>query len=408
MSGTVTVAVCAAGAPWEAALVRGLQRPELGVEVSRRCVDRAELLGVAWRDRPDAVLLRAELPWLDRELVGTLHDAGVAVVAVEREPGTRALDRIGVAHRVGAGSSAEEVAAVLWGLGEPIASTGAAAAPGPGDPPRRAGGGPAAGRAGALVAVWGGPGSPGRTSVAVHLGVEAARRGRRCVVVEGDTWGPCVAQLLGLPDGPGLAEAARLATEGHPEPLASTLQDGPGGVRVLPGLPRAELWPELRERPWRAVLDEARTIADLVVVDVAAPVEEDEELSFDRVPFRRNLATRVALTEASTVLLVATGDPVGVRRAILARQQLERELPGVAGRLLGVVNRAPRSARRLQDCSMEMARFTGAPPVAFLPHETAFERVAWEGRVLHDVAGRSAWLRELRGVLDHLEPAVAA
>ena len=67
---------CAGGAPWEATLVRALQRPEFGVEVVRRCVDLGELLGVALRDQPRAVVLAADLPWLDRELVGTLHDAG--------------------------------------------------------------------------------------------------------------------------------------------------------------------------------------------------------------------------------------------------------------------------------------------------------------------------------------------
>jgi len=414
VSPVVRVAVCAAGAPWEAPLVRGLQRRELAVEVCRRCVDRAELLGVAWRDRPDAVLLRAELPWLDRDLVGTLQDAGVAVVAVEREPGSRPLERIGVLHRVAAGATAEEVATVLWGLGEEPgpSSRSAPAGAGAGSTPRPVDGrrGPGDGRRpdGTLAAVWGGPGAPGRTSVAVHLAVEAARRGKRCILVEGDTWAPCVAQLLGLPDGPGLAQATRLAVDGWPAPLGSVLHDGPAGVQVLAGLARPELWPELRERAWRAILDEARDSADLVVVDLASPIEEDEELSFDRVPFRRNLATRVALAEASSVVMVVAGDPVGIRHAILARQQLERDLPGAASRLLVAVNRAPRGARRLQDCSVELTRFTGAPPAAFLPVEPAFERVAWEGRVVHELAARSAWLRELRVLLDRLEPAVAA
>jgi len=401
----VRVAVCAAGAQWEAGLVRGFQRPELGVEVTRRCVDRAELLGVAWRDRPDAVLLRAELPWLDRDLVGTLHDAGVTVVAVEREPGSRPLDRIGVALRVAAAATPEEVAAVLWRLDQPGAVEGVDRH---GVDGYRSDRDASVAPAGTLVAVWGGPGAPGRTSVAVHLAVEAARRGRRCILVEGDTWAPCVAQLLGLPDAPGVAQAARLAVDGWPDPLDSVLHAGPAGLRVLPGLPRAELWPELRERGWRAVLDEARDGADLVVVDVASPVEEDEELSFDRVPFRRNLATRLALAEAATVLMVVAGDPVGIRRAILAHQQLGRDLPGVAARLVAVVNRAPRAGRRLQDCSTEIERFTGVAPAAFLPVEPAFDRVVWEGRALHDLAGRSAWLREVRALLDRLEPVEAA
>ena len=65
----VSIITCGGGAPWEAALVRGLQRAELGVDVLRRCVDQGELIGVALRDRPRAAVVSAEMPWLDRELV---------------------------------------------------------------------------------------------------------------------------------------------------------------------------------------------------------------------------------------------------------------------------------------------------------------------------------------------------
>ena len=59
MTDALPIIVCAGGAAWELPLLRGLQRPELGVRVVRRCVDHGELLGTALRDRPRAVVLDA-------------------------------------------------------------------------------------------------------------------------------------------------------------------------------------------------------------------------------------------------------------------------------------------------------------------------------------------------------------
>jgi MinD-like ATPase involved in chromosome partitioning or flagellar assembly len=362
-----------------------LQRPECGIEVIRRCVDHGELLGVALRERPRAVVVSAELPWLDRELVGALHDVGVSVVAVESAPGSRALERIGVAHRLMAPPDAE----VLAGLVHRLAARSEGIVDDPPATTRPSGGG-------RLIAVWGGPGAPGRTSVAVHLALDHGGAGGNPVLVDGDSWAPAVVQLLGLPTDPALTTAVRDAANGWPAPLTDSLLSGPDGLRVLGGLPRADLWPEVRERSWREVLDAARGAGDVVVVDVAAPIEEDEELSFDRVPFRRNLMSRVALAEADQVLMVIRADPIGLRHGIFAYRMLVDSIPAAAERVSVVLNQVPASSRRLQDCSKTIEEWTGHPPIGFLPREDAFVRVVWEGRPLTQVAPRSRWLKELR------------
>ncbi len=377
------VVTCAGGAAWEAPLVRGLQRPEFGVEVVRRCVDLGELLGVALRDHPRAVVLAAELPWLDRELVGTLQDAGVAVVAVESGPASRLLDEIGVTHRLSAPPDTDMLAGLLHRLCDepslPIAEPG----------PTGVGGG-------RMLAVWGGLGAPGRTLVAVHLALEHRRSGGDPILIDGDAWAPAVVQLLGLPTEPALTTAVRDAANGWPSPLEDSLVSGPDDLRVLGGLPRADLWPEVRDRSWRAVLDAARLESDVVVVDIAAPIEEDEELSFDRVPFRRNLMSRVVLQEADQVLMVVRADPVGLRHGIFAYRMLREALPTAADRVSVVLNQTPPSSRRLQECSSAVEEWTGRPPIGFLPREEGFTRVLWEGRPLSHLVPRSRWLKELR------------
>ncbi len=167
----------------------------------------------------------------------------------------------------------------------------------------------------------------------------------------------------------------------------------------MTGLPRADLWPEVRERAWRAVLDEARSGSDVVVVDLAASVEEDEELSFDRVPYRRNLMTRVALEEADQVVFVVDANPIGLRRAIFSHRSLVEGMPRSVGRMITLLNRAPSDAKRQEQLAGELARWCEVEPAGFLPVEAAFGRVCWEGRLLHETAPKSKWLRDLRGLV---------
>jgi MinD-like ATPase involved in chromosome partitioning or flagellar assembly len=383
------IVLCGGGAAWEAPLVRGLQQQALGVELVRRCVDHGELLGVALRARPAAVVLSADLLWLDRDLVGTLEDHGIAVVAIGADHERARLERIGVSHHLGLDVAAEALATRLHVL------AGARSDADRSDPEPEA----AEARRGRLVAVWGGPGAPGRTTVASELAVALARAGSDVALIDGDSWAASVAQRLGLAETPSVTQAARLAGDGWPEPIDECLQPGPAGCSVLVGLARSELWPEVRERAWNAVLTAARERADFVVVDLAAPIEEDEDLVVDRSPYRRNTMTVQALREADDVLLVSAGDPIGLRRGIVAHRTVADARPDVARRIRVVVNRAPTTPRRLQDCSTQVAEWTGQPPLAFLPTEPAFDRVVWQGRPLHDLAPRSPWLRELRGVV---------
>jgi MinD-like ATPase involved in chromosome partitioning or flagellar assembly len=392
VSAPVRILLCAGGAAWEAPLVRELQHRALGIELVRRCVDHGELLGLALRDRPRAAVLSSDFPWLDRDLVGELEDHGTTVVAIGPDQDRARLERIGIGHLLRPDVVADVLAARLHAIaGERSDEDG----PEPDAGVERT-------RRGRLVAVWGGPGAPGRTTVASELAIGLAREGSEVALIDGDAWAASVAQRLGLDESPSVTQAARLAGDGWPQPIDDCLQRGPAGCAVLVGLARTELWPEVRERAWTAVLDAARARADVVVVDLAAPIEEDEDLVADRSPYRRNTMTVQALREADDVLLVSAGDPIGLRRGIVAHRTVSDARPEVARCTRVVVNRAPGAARRLQDCSTQVAEWTGQPPLAFLPTEAAFDRVVWEGRSLHDVAPRSPWLRELRGLVGAL------
>jgi MinD-like ATPase involved in chromosome partitioning or flagellar assembly len=195
-----------------------------------------------------------------------------------------------------------------------------------------------------VVVVWGAPGAPGRTTLAVNIAAEAAALGVRTIVVDADTEAPSMAQVLGISeDVSSIAALARMATHGtlDEETTAGALTEVADHLRVLTGLTRPQRWRELEAASLDAIWDHLREQAALVVIDVGAGAEDGDGLDFAPV---RHQATLSALRAADHVVAVGAGDPVGIRRLVLALTELrERGLSPDADRTV-VVNRVRRSA----------------------------------------------------------------
>jgi len=402
------------GAAWESELVGALDRVDHGVTVVRRCVDVSELLSVAATGTGQAALLSAELRRLDGDAVARLEAAGVAVVGLVEPGDERAADRLrqlGVHRVLPADAEPEAIAAALREAVAGVAAPGRdvadprAALPALGAPVEREERPSGRGR---VVAVWGPTGAPGRTTVAVGIADEAARLGVSTLLVDADVYGGVIAQMLGLLDeSPGLAGAARLAGSGTLDgaALVRLAWSVRPHLRVLTGLARADRWPELRPRAVTAVLDEARRLADLTVVDCSFSLEDDEELSFDTTAPRRNGATLAVLEEADIVLCVSGADPVALQRSIRALGELREVLPDVEPELVAnQVRRGPVPGDPREEIAAAMGRFTGRDVRFFLPADRrATDAALAGGRTLAEVAPASS----LRGALRSLAAQVA-
>ena len=402
------------GAAWESELVGALDRVDHGVTVVRRCVDVSELLSVAATGTGQAALLSAELRRLDGDAVARLEAAGVAVVGLVEPGDERAADRLrqlGVHRVLPADAEPEAIAAALREAVAGVAAPGRdvadprAALPALGAPVEREERPSGRGR---VVAVWGPTGAPGRTTVAVGIADEAARLGVSTLLVDADVYGGVIAQMLGLLDeSPGLAGAARLAGSGTLDgaALVRLAWSVRPHLRVLTGLARADRWPELRPRAVTAVLDEARRLADLTVVDCSFSLEDDEELSFDTTAPRRNGATLAVLEEADIVLCVSGADPVALQRSIRALGELREVLPDVEPELVAnQVRRGPVPGDPREEIAAAIGRFTGRDVRFFLPADRrATDAALAGGRTLAEVAPASS----LRGALRSLAAQVA-
>lgn len=259
---------------------------------------------------------------------------------------------------------------------------------------------------GELVAVWGAYGSPGRTTVAVNLAAELASPLEPVLLVDADTYGAAVAQALAvLDEAPGLAAATRAADQGvlDRERLGRLAPEVAPGLRVLTGLPRADRWPEVREASLADVLEQCRAMARWVVVDLAPLVEQDEELAFDTAAPRRNGAALTTLGAADRVVVVGSGDPLGLQRLVRALDALgelshaprhvvvTRVRPGPVG---------PEPGRRIQEV---LRRFAGAGDVLLVPEDRdALDAALLHGRVLAEVRPTSPARLALQALADQL------
>lgn len=323
-------------------LVDGLERLHGPVTVVRRCAELTELLAACQSGLARAAVVADGCEELTASLVDRLGAVGVAIIALTDSPEEAArLRGIGVASAL----SGVESAALAGRIAEAVSQlTGSASRTNSGTAvgdtaaalrqiPARPADVPPASGSGKIIAVWGPAGSPGRTFIAANMAGELAAEGKSVLLVDADSYGASIAAVLGLLDeSAGLAQACRLADQGLLDteallkvatPVATRL----GTFRVLTGIARADRWTELRAAALSLVLDRARDIADVVVVDTGFCLEADEELSFDTMAPRRNAATLRSLEVADTVYAVGSADPVGVPRLVRGLAELETAVP---------------------------------------------------------------------------------
>jgi hypothetical protein len=288
---TIAVLTAVTGAAWESRLVAALESGSSGLAVVRRCVDVADVLAAVATGHGRAVLLSADLRRLDRDVLGRIAAAQVAVVGVVPvgdEQAERRLRQLGVDHVVTAEATTGDVSTAVHRAIEKVSAHpdhGIVASEG-GDPAEPVNALPAGLQTtmGRLVAVWGPTGAPGRTTIAVNLAAEAALLRRSSLLADADTYGGAVGQVLGLLDeAPGLAGAARSANNGQLDlpALARHARQVTPRLRVLTGITRTERWPEIRPQSLEVVWALARGLAEVTVVDCGFCLEQDEELSFD-------------------------------------------------------------------------------------------------------------------------------
>ncbi len=403
--------LCAVQGPAEALLVQAVDA-DGRLAVARRCADLVELLAAAEAGLGRLAIVSAELEHLDREAVAALHHAGLRVVCVADQSRPWLTDRLAACGAdlvvpppadPAAARAVVERAGVLLDQAPPSVAEPDQASPELSGMPRHA----APARRGRLVAVWGPTGAPGRTTMAVNLAAELAALGRAALLVDADTYGGAVAQVIGLlEEAPGIAAAARAAAQGGLDTtsLARLAPVASPELRVLSGVARADRWQELPAAALDAVWPVACALAEWTVVDTGFSLERDEVLSYDTRAPQRNAATHSALAAADVVVVVGAGDPVGVARLVRALTELaELGLPATRFVVVNRVRAAATGPDPQRALAQALARYAGVDEVIVVPDDrAACDAALLAGRTLREGAPGSPARKALAGLAARL------
>lgn len=399
MSREITVAT-AIGPAQEAAVAEYLSAAG-DITLVRRCADLTDLLAVAEAARVSVAVVSAGFPGIDRSAVSRLRECGVTVVgvvspwdeydalaawSVPSAPLQAGPEELLALVRAAQPPEGEDSAVLADDVALPAAGSAADISE-PSDTSDFEGVANDT-EEGIVVVVWGPPGAPGRTTVAVNLAAELAAGGVSTLLVDADTYAASVAQHLALLDeAPGVAAATRLADAGRLDvrSLAAAAPLALPDVRVLTGLPRADRWPEIRDESFTHVLQVARSLAAVTVVDVAAALEEDEDLSYDTRAPRRNAATLAALRTADRILAVGAGDPVGLQRLVRGLADLAAIGKSDAEVVVTKVRSSAVGAHAESVIADSLDRFAAVTAAAFIPDDrSALDGALLAGRVLRE------------------------
>jgi pilus assembly protein CpaE len=284
------------------------QAREADLEVADMVIDSDELHRALRRLDVDVVLLHDALggtPVLDlaRELSATYPEVGLILLAVEDSPGLmRAAMQAGLRDVVALPLALESFeasvrAASQWSRTMRDRVTGEESA--------------GASLGGQLVAVAGSKGGVGTTTVALHLGLAAARMapGRPVCLVDFDLQKGDFRALLDTPHRRSVVDLVVVSNEISVRHLQETLYTHKDGVRLLLAPEEGEKAEDVDSAVARNVLSAVKARHALTVVDIGAVATE---------------ATAIAAEMATQVLVVTTPDVLALRGVRRMRQLWKR------------------------------------------------------------------------------------
>jgi hypothetical protein len=330
-----------------------------------KCVSIEEARARLASGRPfSALLVDGASPGFDRDLIDVATAAECAVLVVEDARVSRDWRRLGAAAILPAAFSRDELVAALGAHARLIERTdGATGAPERGEPM-------GVRWRGRLVAVTGAGGvGTSVLAVAAAQGLSGDARYAGNVVLADFALDAHQALLHDTGDVvPGVQELVEAHRRGQPaaDAIRALTFALPGRqYDLLLGLRRHQDWVVLRPRAFEAALDSLRRWYRIVVADIDADYEGEDECGSIDVE-ERNLLARTTVGAADVVLVVGVPGLTGLAALVgVIGSLLDHGVD--ARRMLPVVNRAPRSQRARSRITRAVADLLGPEARRALP-----------------------------------------
>ena len=235
-----------------------------------------------------------------------------------------------------------------------------------------------------VIAVTGGKGGVGKTTVAVNLSLALAKLGRRVVLLDGDLGLANIDVLLGLSRQYTLADLI----EGRCE-LSDVLVRGPGGVRIVPAASGIQSMVHLSPTQHAGLIQAFSEIGDsldVLVIDTAAGIG----------------ASVVSLVRAAhEVLLVVCDEPTSITDAYVLIKLLNRDYGMDRFRVLVNMAQSPQEGRalfakltKITDHFLDVSlQYVGA-----VPYDECARRAVQKQRAVYEHFPRSKCAQAFQGI----------
>lgn len=357
-----------------------------------------------------AVMIDAAMPGIDRDVIDAAAETGAAVLVVADGRSRRDWVALGATAVLPEDFHRSELMDELERHGRPLDGADTAA-----DPTARPGTTPTADWSGRLVAVTGGNGAGSSTmAMALAQGLGADPRYADLTLLADLALDADLAMLHDARDiVPGLQEVVDAHRTGDPSlaELRAMVFDAPErGYHLLLGLRRHRDWSVLRPRAVAATIEGLVRSYRVVVADIDADLEGEDETGSADVE-ERNLLARTVAGRADLVLAVGTPSMKGLHD--LLRVVADLVAYGVdPERIVPVLNRSGRPGRARAEITTALGELL-APISGALPSPLHIpERRRLEDAVRDNVPLPAAMAATLagavNGLLDHTGPRPAA
>lgn len=256
---------------------------------------------------------------------------------------------------------------------------------------------------GLVVAVWGPPGSPGTTSLAITLAGLLSELSAQVVLIDGDTYSSSVAQNLNLSQtGSGLLAACRMARVETVEATAlrSCMVEYTGRrsrFQVMTGLLAPEKFADIDLLALRRVFEVLRREGYVIVIDLAGPLEQFPHEVIGG-PLRNGIQ-RVVLENADHIVAVTRPTATHTTRFLRQWPLLSSLAPQATTRvLMNAVLKGESAAAN--EATYALWTHAGIDEVVSLPNDrSSFVRADSDGVTIGDLPTRSPVIEGLRPVL---------
>ena len=233
-----------------------------------------------------------------------------------------------------------------------------------------------------LIAAVGAAGGCGATEVAIAF-TSSLSRYLPVVLIDGDTQRPSLAQRLHLDVHPNLLTAIDRTLHNEPPTAAFASHDGLDAA-VIVGIPDPSQWGAIRPGELAELLAVLRRDR-AAVVNIACDLEELPGAGSQRFGITRSI-----VSQADAIVLVATADPVGVRRTVdwlAASRELRRDAP-----VHLLLNRCPFGSAPRASLEVEVGRNHAFASVRSAGVDRRLVAAGWSGATV----GRGSLARSMR------------